>query len=570
MRKNLLLLLMLCIATVVGAQEDDDPVVVRNVEVALEKAGTLDSVLKAMTPKTITGLKITGEINGSDVYVLRDLCTNHYYTEDNGLLHKLDLTDARIVAGGLSYFDDVEYGGDGSSKYTEDDVIGELMFYQCSQLDTLLLPKNVKAVGKGAFQDLTLLRELRLPETVAKIGQAAFRGCYSLAAVNIPEGIDSIAPYTFGYCEALASIKLPSSLRFIGMGGFMKCTSLESVAVPEGVDSLGMGAFMTCDALRIVHLPSTLRGMARFAFGNAEAMDSVYIAATTPPAGVPDVFSGMPSAAVLIVPVGCVESYKNSPIFNVFQHIIELSQVITDALALSSTDYNNTYDLEQKLGETIDVVIKRPIKAGEWDAISLPFNLSADEIREYFGPSAVVQRIMRLGNVAKGEPEHSVVVSDTTAMEAGMPYLLNAGVSTDSIRYKNVTIERSTGVTQMLDESDENYSYAYAYFSCADMLGSGAYLIQPDGSMACAPNASSDLEIYETPGFYVSFYLPDSWGQDAKVSVVKEEVYNSIGNMSVDKACDNRIYNLGGMEVSAKGKLPKGVYIKNGRKMVVR
>ena len=51
---------------------------------------------------------------------------------------------------------------------------------------------------------------------------------------------------------------------------------------------------------------------------------------------------------------------------------------------------------------------------------------------------------------------------------------------------------------------------------------------------------------------------------------MKEEVYNSIGNMSVDKACDNRIYNLGGMEVSAKGKLPKGVYIKNGRKMVVR
>ena len=375
---------MLCIATVAGAQEEDDSVVVRNVDIVLEKAGTLDSVLKDMTPKTITGLKITGEINGSDVYVLRDLCTNHYYTEDNGLLHKLDLTDARIVAGGLSYFDDVEYGGDGSSKYTEDDVVGELMFYQCSQLDTLLLPKNVKAVGKGAFQDLTLLKELHLPETVTKIGQAAFRGCYSLAAVNIPEGIDSIAPYTFGYCEALASITLPSTLRFIGMGGFMKCISLESVTVPEGVDSLGMGAFMTCDALRIVHLPSTLRGIARFAFGNAEAMDSVYIAATTPPAGVPDVFSGMPSAAVLIVPVGCVESYENSPIFNVFQHIIELSPVITDALVLSSTDYNNTYDLEQKLGETMDVVIKRPVKADEWDAISLPFNLSADEIGEYF------------------------------------------------------------------------------------------------------------------------------------------------------------------------------------------
>ena len=54
------------------------------------------------------------------------------------------------------------------------------------------------------------------------------------------------------------------------------------------------------------------------------------------------------------------------------------------------------------------------------------------------------------------------------------------------------------------------------------------------------------------------------------MSVVKEEVYNSIGNMSVEKACDNRIYNLSGMVMNTKGKLPKGVYIKNGRKIVVR
>ena len=567
MKKNLLLLLMLCIAMIAGAQEDDDPVAVRDVAVTLQKAGTLDSVLSDMSPETITGLKITGDINGSDIFALRELCTHHYYEEDDALLHKLDLTDARIVAGGESYYDDIDYGGDGSSKFTEDDVVGELMFYQCSLLDTLLLPRNVKAVGKGAFQDMTLLKEMRLPATVTKIGQAAFRGCGSLAEVNIPEGVDSIAPYTFGYCEALRSIELPSSLRYIGMGGFMKCTSLESVSVPEGVDSLGMGAFMTCDAMRVVRLPSTLHGIARFAFGNAEALDSLYMAAQTPPAGEPDVFTGMPAGAVLAVPQGCVQSYENSPIFNVFQHIVELTPTADDALVLTSTDYNNTYDLEQRLGETMDVVIKRPIKADEWDALSLPFSLSAEEVSEYFGPAAVVEKIIRLGDTAKGEPEHSLVVRDTTAMEAGMPYLLKAGTASESIRFKNVTIERSTGVTQMLDESDENYSYAYAYFSCADMLGSGAYLVQPNGTLACAPDASSGLELYETPGFFASFYLPDSWGQDAEVSIVKEEVYNGISNQHGPKVSDNRIFNLNGMEVSGKGPLPKGIYIKNGKKV---
>ena len=75
-----------------------------------------------------------------------------------------------------------------------------------------------------------------------------------------------------------------------------------------------------------------------------------------------------------------VAEHYGCPIFNVFQHIVELTPTADDALVLTSTDYNNTYDLEQRLGETMDVVIKRPIKAEEWDALSLPFSLSAEEV----------------------------------------------------------------------------------------------------------------------------------------------------------------------------------------------
>lgn len=85
--------------------------------------------------------------------------------------------------------------------------------------------------------------------------------------------------------------------------------------------------------------------------------------------------------------------------------------------------------------------------------------------------------------------------------------------------------------------------------------------------MTCAPEASSGLELYETPGFFASFYLPDSWGQDAEVSIVKEEVYNGISNLHGPKVSDNRIFNLNGMEVNGKGPLPKGIYIKNGKKV---
>ena len=51
------------------------------------------------------------------------------------------------------------------------------------------------------------------------------------------------------------------------------------------------------------------------------------------------------------------------------------------------------------------------------------------------------------------------------------------------------------------------------------------------------------------------------------MSIVKEEVYNGISNLHGPKVSDNRIFNLNGMEVSGKGQLPKGIYIKNGKKV---
>lgn len=564
-------MLMLCISCCcTWAQEEDDTVVVRDVSLTVTKAGTLTDLLKDMTPKTITGLKITGNLNGSDIFTIRELCTNHDYVEDNGLLHKLDLSDAHIVAGGESYYDDVDYGGDGTSKFTEDNVIGDLMFYQCSLLDTLYLPKDITAIGKSAFEGIGNIQELEIPETVKKIGEAAFRSCSALQIVNIPEGVDTIASRTFGYCSALSDIELPSTLKFIAMGGFMK-TGLESVTIPEGVDSLAMGAFMTCESLRTIHLPSTLHGIANAAFANEEALDSVYISATVPPIGTVSAFGSVSDKAVLVVPQESLAAYQNSPVFKVFNHIVEQEQEITNALVLRSTSYNNTYDLEQNLGKKTDVVIVRPIKADQWDAIALPFSLSKDEVQKYFGSSTVLSKIERLGETAKGEPEYSIVIKDTTAIEAGTPYLIKATTASDSIRFKDVTIETSTGKTQMLTDNDDLYSYAYGYFSCADMLSSGAYLIQPDGTLKCAPTAASGLELYETPGFYVSFYLPDSWGSTADVKLIHESVSDGISNIKANNSSNKTvIYTLSGMSVKNSRNLSKGLYIVNGKKMIVR
>ena len=76
----------------------------RTVNVAT--AGTLSTLITAGEKYTIDELTLTGELNGSDLRLLRDMAGNDYMGQPtNGMLKKLDLSGANIVAGGDAYFD---------------------------------------------------------------------------------------------------------------------------------------------------------------------------------------------------------------------------------------------------------------------------------------------------------------------------------------------------------------------------------------------------------------------------------------------------------------------------------
>ena len=72
--------------------------------VTLSEAGTLGNYLTEENKNTITELKIIGNINGTDIQLIRDI-TEHLYstTEPAGVLSVLDLSEANIVAGGNPY-----------------------------------------------------------------------------------------------------------------------------------------------------------------------------------------------------------------------------------------------------------------------------------------------------------------------------------------------------------------------------------------------------------------------------------------------------------------------------------
>ena len=133
-------------------------------EIHVETAGTLSSLLTS----TESELKVTGSINGTDIKYIRELVTA-------GTVTSLDWSGVRIVSGGEAYT--------GSFK-TANDVIGEQMFYECANLQQMILPATLTAIQTNAFAR-TGLKAIDIPSTVTKLGADAFAYCGSLEKVVI-------------------------------------------------------------------------------------------------------------------------------------------------------------------------------------------------------------------------------------------------------------------------------------------------------------------------------------------------------------------------------------------------
>ncbi len=69
------------------------------------------------------------------------------------------------------------------------ETIGDLAFFGCSELETLVLPETLKTIGPAAFNGAAI-KELVIPVSVETIGQEAFANCTSLTKVTMPSSFN--------------------------------------------------------------------------------------------------------------------------------------------------------------------------------------------------------------------------------------------------------------------------------------------------------------------------------------------------------------------------------------------
>ena len=246
--KTLFLTTVFMLFGCLAIQAADEGLITKQITIKLDKAGTLHNRISSSKKYLITNLKIVGEVNGTDWCLIREMAgSNDNLKKTDGKLSILDLSDAKIVEGGIPY---VTASGI-TDQYTSNDKLGGLAFRGCSGLTSLTIPSSVTSIGSGAFEDCTGLPNLYYiiddeietylskghPYIGVECGIEYYLNDKKITSVVIPSTITELWNYAFQNCRDLTSvyvswqIPIPTGSAFYGVD-ISKCT----LYVPQGTE----------------------------------------------------------------------------------------------------------------------------------------------------------------------------------------------------------------------------------------------------------------------------------------------------------------------------------------------
>ena len=295
-----------------------------------------------------TKLSIAGPLNGDDLRCLREMMGRGLdNTATAGRLSDVDLTDARIVAGGEPY--------DGS-RYAQDNVVGQGLFADCASLTKIIFPSGTTTIEKDAFARCTSLQNISIPASATSVLPSA--GCSALQGISVsganshyigkdgvllnadatrivwfPMGksgsytllstVTSIGDYAFKECS-IETFTFPDNITTLGTGVFMN-SKVKDVKMPGSLRLVPTATFQGCMQLHVVRLGSKTEMISDYAFSDCPLTD-IYVDAQLPPVckslsfgtSGADIFS----SCRVHVPKGRVNIYKASEGWKLFKNII--------------------------------------------------------------------------------------------------------------------------------------------------------------------------------------------------------------------------------------------------------
>ena len=132
-----------------------------------------------------------------------------------------------------------------------------------SRIKSISIPDTVIAIGLYAFRGCNALEKLEIPDSIKAFGVnlsneagihtvdggEMFFGCTSLKSVKLPKGLTKLGEKIFSQCHSLISVIMPDNVEEIGAMAFMNCKELIDIKIPDNA-IIGDRAFFGCKKLK--------------------------------------------------------------------------------------------------------------------------------------------------------------------------------------------------------------------------------------------------------------------------------------------------------------------------------
>ena len=240
-------------------------------------------------------------------------------------------------------------------------------------------------------------------------------------------------------------------------------------------------------------------------------------------------------------------------------------------------DENSTTAPSEAAG--VNVRVLRTISAGNWSSICLPFAMTEAQTKTAFGDDVQIADFTGCEatyDEATGENIIALKVDfdNVTAMEANHPYIIKVGSDVAEFSVEDVDVAPSDELSVDRDEDKykRNGKWYYDYNSFIGTYEAGTEI--PESALFLSDNKFwYSVGKTTTKAFrgYFAFYmvLSDVSTAEARISMgFGDSETTGISSNSRETINNNRYYDLQGRRVN--GQLKNGLYIRDGRKVIIK
>lgn len=248
-------------------------------------------------------------------------------------------------------------------------------------------------------------------------------------------------------------------------------------------------------------------------------------------------------------------------------------------------DEDETLDDNRSLTKAI-MVFHRTFTTGKWNSLILPVDMTADQVKAAFGADAKIARFNRLEDkwiyFLPVEPD-----ADGNMLKANIPYIINPtkqptavnrtyNVGGENTKHINglvytvtgIAYEDQTATRQHEDKENTNGMTHYGSYENPTVVPADSYILHRSGDMVHTAVEHPSIKSYRTwlrettpSGETLQMRVEQNDGPSTGIKVIEETAKNA-----------NAVYNVNGMRMNSSNtdNLPKGVYIINNKKVVIK